>query len=207
MQKPTAASLTTPDRRAAVLQAAAQVFIDQGYSAASIDSVIELIGGSKRTIYREFGSKEGLFEALITDLAERAHAFFFDRPSVEGDLQDILHDFATRMISLQMAPMTLGAYRLAIAEQARFPKLAKLFYDKLPKQAVAKLAAILEDAKRDGLVAVSDCQRAASLFAGMGRDNLHLEVVLGLRRPPTAKQIDIMVTAMVSLFLNGVRHG
>ena len=55
-------------RRAAILEAAAQVFFEQGYAATSIDAIIKRLGGSKRTIYNEFGSKEGLFtEALKYD--------------------------------------------------------------------------------------------------------------------------------------------
>ena len=51
-------------RRSAILEAAAQVFFEQqGYAATSIDAIIERIGGSKRNIYSEFGSKEGVFTA------------------------------------------------------------------------------------------------------------------------------------------------
>ncbi|MBE0559954.1 MAG: helix-turn-helix transcriptional regulator, partial [Ochrobactrum anthropi] len=41
-------------------------------ATTSIDAIIERTGGSKRTIYSEFGSKEGLFLALVADNADRA---------------------------------------------------------------------------------------------------------------------------------------
>lgn len=44
---------------------------EHGYAAASIDAVIERIGGSKRNIYTTFGSKEGLFTALVSENAEQ----------------------------------------------------------------------------------------------------------------------------------------
>ena len=59
-------------RRAAILEAAAQVFFEQGYAATSIDAIIKRLGGSKRTIYNEFGSKEGLFTALVSENAGTA---------------------------------------------------------------------------------------------------------------------------------------
>src|SRR5215475_7065572 len=62
------------NRRAAILEAAAQVFFEQGYAATSIDAIIERIGGSKRTIYNEFGSKEGVFTALVSESADAALA-------------------------------------------------------------------------------------------------------------------------------------
>jgi AcrR family transcriptional regulator len=48
------------DRRELILDAAGKVFFEQGFSATSVDAIITRLGGSKRTIYNEFGSKEGL---------------------------------------------------------------------------------------------------------------------------------------------------
>jgi len=56
------------------LKAAAQVFFEQGYAATSINAIIERIGGSKRNIYSEFGSKEGVFTALVSESADAALA-------------------------------------------------------------------------------------------------------------------------------------
>src|SRR3546814_1634110 len=58
--------------RYALLAASASIFFEQGYEATRIDDIIERAGGSKRNIYEEFGSKEGLFAAIVTERAERA---------------------------------------------------------------------------------------------------------------------------------------
>jgi hypothetical protein len=47
----------------------------------------------------------------------------------------------------------------------------------------------------------------ADQFVGMIRDNLHLQVVLGLRPPPSVKEAREVVYAAVEIFLNGVRPG
>jgi AcrR family transcriptional regulator len=44
-----------------LFKAAAEMFLDQGYEAFSIDSLIEKVGGSKRNVYSHFRGKEGLF--------------------------------------------------------------------------------------------------------------------------------------------------
>ena len=59
-------------RRESLLKAAAEVFFEQGYAAASIDAIIERAGGSKRNIYSEFGNKQGLFAAIVTGNADKA---------------------------------------------------------------------------------------------------------------------------------------
>jgi AcrR family transcriptional regulator len=56
----------------ALLHAAAEVFFEKGYERASLDALIARVGGSKRTLYKAFGSKAGLFDALVTEQVTQA---------------------------------------------------------------------------------------------------------------------------------------
>lgn len=53
--------------RRALLDAAAHVFARQGIEGASLDEVAERAGFTKGAIYSNFGSKQGLVDALIED--------------------------------------------------------------------------------------------------------------------------------------------
>ena len=53
-------------RRERILEAAAQVFRKQGYDA-SMDDIAAEADVAKQTLYNQFGSKEDLFRALVTD--------------------------------------------------------------------------------------------------------------------------------------------
>jgi hypothetical protein len=106
-----------------------------------------------------------------------------------------------------MSPSLLGVYRIAIAEANRFPDLVKAFYERGPGRATARLAEILEEAGKQGEVRVGDYPRMADQFVGMIRDNFHLQVVLGLRPPPSAEEARKAVDSAVGIFLNGVRSG
>jgi AcrR family transcriptional regulator len=61
--------------RARILKAAADVFTRRGIHAAGINEVVEAAGASKLTIYKNFGSKEGLVEAVLTDRTQRVRAW------------------------------------------------------------------------------------------------------------------------------------
>jgi len=50
-----------------VLQAAAQVFAERGFAAASLDQVAAAAGFTKGAVYSNFGSKDELFLALMAD--------------------------------------------------------------------------------------------------------------------------------------------
>src|SRR3984893_2769479 len=58
-------------RRSQILDAAAQVFLENGYAGATIDLVIERAGASKATVYSFFGGKDGLFAAIVEERCER----------------------------------------------------------------------------------------------------------------------------------------
>lgn len=61
--------------RARILKAAAEVFGRRGIHATGINEVVEAAGASKLTIYKNFGSKEGLVEAVLTDRTHRVRAW------------------------------------------------------------------------------------------------------------------------------------
>ena len=52
-------------KRASVLLGAAQVFIEEGYSQATMDRVAQAAGVSKRTVYKHFRSKQELFNVVV----------------------------------------------------------------------------------------------------------------------------------------------
>lgn len=195
------------DRRAAILDAAAEVFFEQGYAATSIDAIIDRIGGSKRNIYNEFGNKEGLFTALVTESADTALAALSAEQFTGRNLDEILVEFGRRLMAIYMSPALIGVYRSIMTEAARFPELAKAFYDKGPGRATGRLAEVLEEAKARGEVQINDCHKAADHFVGMLRDNLHLQVILGLRPPPSTAEANAAVTSAINIFLYGIYGG
>jgi AcrR family transcriptional regulator len=192
-------------RREALLKAAAEVFFEQGYTATSIDAIIERAGGSKRNIYNAFGNKEGLFSAIVVENADRVLSTLA-LEEVEGhDLQETLMAFGLNLTAAYMSPALLGIYRIVVTEANRFPGLVKSFYQQGPGRAENRLAEVLEAAKARGEIQTQDCLRAAGQFAGMIRDNLHLQVILGLRPPPSDDEIKTSVSSAVNIFLNGIR--
>src|SRR5580693_6909517 len=55
------------DGRAALLEAAMEVFARRGYRDASVDEIAERAGYSKGAIYFHFSGKDDLFFALLED--------------------------------------------------------------------------------------------------------------------------------------------
>lgn len=54
-----------PSRREQILDAADVVFAESGFHAASMEAIAERVGVGKPVLYRHFGSKEGLYGAVL----------------------------------------------------------------------------------------------------------------------------------------------
>ncbi|EMF9960905.1 TetR/AcrR family transcriptional regulator [Acinetobacter baumannii] len=48
------------ERRLALLLSATELFLEKGYDAVSLDDIVNHAGGSKTSIYKYFGNKDGL---------------------------------------------------------------------------------------------------------------------------------------------------
>ncbi|MGO7565693.1 TetR/AcrR family transcriptional regulator, partial [Rhizobium johnstonii] len=59
-------------KQAAIVGAAAEVFLSTGYAVASMDEISSRSGVSKQTVYKHFSSKEALFVALLTQMMGEA---------------------------------------------------------------------------------------------------------------------------------------
>lgn len=109
-------------RRQAFLQGARQVFLEQGYEAASVNDVVRLAGGSLATLYAQFGNKEGLFLAVIQDQHERVMTAMtpqcVDHLPLEEGLQAIGEQFTRALLARD----SLAFFRLIVGEGRKFPQ-------------------------------------------------------------------------------------
>jgi len=68
--RPRAGRLPRTARRAQLLDVALEVFVDQGYHAASMDEIAERAGVSKPVLYQHFPGKLDLYTALVSSAVD-----------------------------------------------------------------------------------------------------------------------------------------
>jgi AcrR family transcriptional regulator len=71
MKGAAAKTRTAPDpqrTRRAILDAAISVFAEKGFSGANVDEIVARVQTTKPSLYYHFGSKEGLFAAVLEDV-------------------------------------------------------------------------------------------------------------------------------------------
>ena len=90
--------------RERILFAARDLFSDHGADGVSMDAVADAAGVGKGTVFRRFGDREGLIEALLdTEMRVFQEAFLFGPPPLgpAGDPQQRLHAFLVALVALQ----------------------------------------------------------------------------------------------------------
>jgi AcrR family transcriptional regulator len=106
-----------------ILDAAAKVFLDRGFSGASVDEIAEVACAGKPTIYARFHNKDALFTAVIERLVRRDTSL--EGVSCAGaSIDDRLRALAAAILNAVLTPETIGLIRVAVAEARRFPELA-----------------------------------------------------------------------------------
>jgi AcrR family transcriptional regulator len=192
-------------RRAQILDAATEVFVESGYGAATIDLVASRAGASKATIYGFFGGKEGLFTAIIEERAERILAALPHVGIDHVDVRTTLTEIGRRYMRVAMSPDAIGLYRLILAEGVRFPELARTFYRIGPERVSERVASLLRAWRRHRLITVDDAYLAAVQFLDAVRGELHLRAVAGVPPDNLADAIERNVHHAVHIFWNGIR--
>ncbi|MFD7168265.1 ScbR family autoregulator-binding transcription factor [Streptomyces violascens] len=99
--------------RQAILEAAAKVFEERGYQAATITEILTTAGVTKGALYFHFQSKEHLAEGV---LAGQDHQLVV--PSRTCKVQEIVDMSALHAYRLQTSPMVRAGVRLSLDQQA-----------------------------------------------------------------------------------------
>jgi AcrR family transcriptional regulator len=105
--------------RELVLDATFELLVERGYQGTTMASVAERAGSSKETLYAWFGSKQGLFAALIRRQAEAANqavAAALDGGGADPDPAATLTAFATNLLKLLLGERSVALNRAAVAD-------------------------------------------------------------------------------------------
>jgi TetR/AcrR family transcriptional repressor of mexJK operon len=185
------------DNRERVLQAAAEVFKEQGFRA-SMDRVAERAGVVKQTLYNHFRTKNELF-AEVLRVYNRNILVSLDGDAAE--LRPSLIRFGMALRALALAPEHIAVFRVLAGEAPRFPELSRTFYAEGPQRTTRQLATFLTTAMTEGALRRDDPEFAASMLISMllDPDRMHqlfcLEPVAAANKPRVTRIVDRFLRA------------
>ena len=193
-------------RREEIAAVAERVFLERGFAETTMQTIATQAGASKETLYRHFGSKEGLFSEIMRSRAMRFTGSSDGEFHIHGHPEQALFDFGLTFLKLIFKDESLALYRLVVAETPRAPELGRIFYEQGPKRVLHRLAHYLESETARGRLACGNPDLAAKLFLGAVIASHHLiELVNRPKERPTVQALSEHTREAVSMFL--VKYG
>lgn len=194
---------TTQKKQTDILNVATQLFLERGYDAVSLDDILERVGGSKTTLYSYYGSKEGLFAAMIQTTCRKKLAPLLAIDVTARDPREGLAAIGKQFLSMISDPHGRAVFRAMISEAQRFPDLASTFFTAGPEAIIRVLRRTIEHWQRKGLLRSGNAEMLAVHFLGLIMGNFQLKSLLGLCDTLTERQINSWVGRGVEIFLEG----
>ncbi|MFC0096639.1 TetR/AcrR family transcriptional regulator [Micromonospora marina] len=152
------------EKRALIVQAATELFLELGYDRASLARVAADAGVSKATLFKQFPTKAALFDAIVVDSWARNDVA--DVPPT-GDLTAGLTVLGRDYATLVSRPEMTDLFRIVIAELPRFPELARAHFAQGKLPYFESVRAYLVAEHEAGAADIADPELAATQFLGM----------------------------------------
>jgi TetR/AcrR family transcriptional regulator, regulator of autoinduction and epiphytic fitness len=153
------------ENRAAILTAAADLFLELGYDRTSLARVADHAGVSKATLFKQFPTKAELFEATV--LAAGATPESEPMEQAPGDFHAGLVGLGMAYAELLTRPRVADLIRAVIGESARFPELRQRTFDFGTLPVLRALRRYFQEANAQGSANIDDLDVAAAQFLGM----------------------------------------
>ncbi|MBA4326639.1 MAG: TetR family transcriptional regulator [Polaromonas sp.] len=186
------------EKRQAVIEAAIEEFAERGFDSASMDAIAAKALVAKRTLYNQYESKDGLFAALVGELAHRiVVSSTFDYRAGEG-LREQLLAYAEESRDLMSRPANLQLLRAVLAEHIRHPHRVEPL---LHKYWVTEYGFVswMKAAKADGRLAGNPATMG-HLMGALMKSIIFWPTVLG-RSNPADPGVKKQVAEAIDMFL------
>jgi TetR/AcrR family transcriptional repressor of mexJK operon len=133
-------------RRSHLIDVARALFLDKGYYDVSLALIAQEARVAVRTIYLGFGSKAGLFSAVLQQGRQR---FMADEPVLDpaGSIREVLGNFGLRYLHYITDPAMARLRRMVLSEAGTSPDLKQSWWEAGPAPAHALLTRYFLDVR------------------------------------------------------------
>ncbi|MBK6660075.1 MAG: TetR/AcrR family transcriptional regulator [Proteobacteria bacterium] len=189
------------EKRAAILSAASQLFLELGFERATVDRIAQAAGVSKLTVYSHFADKEGLFVALI---ASKCDEHFEAREFVDLaplGVREALTRIASAFLNLMFHPDVIALHRVLMTSASAETHMNQVFWDAGPAPTLAALVRLLERFDAEGALRIDKPLRAADQLFAMLKGGEHLRVLLDVGAAPDGAALNELAEDTVGMFM------
>ena len=166
------------DRRTrAIIDAARALFAEQGYERTTLGEIVERAGGALATVYKVFGSKDGLLEAVVFEKAASGETIIQQAFAQGGSPSQILHRIAEGLRSHFLDPEVVALVRIVVARSIEDKDFAQIFYERTAKRDHDLLKALFAHWEEMGIAMTETPDMLAEMFMSLFVSDLHTDAI------------------------------
>lgn len=192
-------------KREAILTAAKNLFVRNGYSNTSMDAVASEAGVSKLTVYSHFTDKETLFSAAVVARCEEQVPGLFVSMAPDACVEKALLGIGNGFQVLINSPESLELHRLMIALGTQDSTLSEVFFEAGPQRILQEMERFLTRVNNTQGLHFPSPASAAGHFLSMIKGVCNFRLLIGNAGPPDEQSAEKHVQEVVGLFLKAYR--
>jgi TetR/AcrR family transcriptional regulator of autoinduction and epiphytic fitness len=187
------------EKRTAVVRAAMELFLEQGYERTSLQQIGKRADVSTATLFKRFPTKAALFEAMVEDI------WAVPPPCPEKALSENpaigLRKMGLSYALLLRSPDMQAIYRLIISEAPRFPDLGHTVYDRAKGPFLKRLQDYLLAQAVAGRLVIDNVEAASNQFLAVITGQSFWPELIGRGCGGTNEDVEQVVEEAVKLML------
>jgi TetR/AcrR family transcriptional repressor of mexJK operon len=191
-------------KRAAIIEAARDLFASQAFDLVTMDAVAIRAGVSKMTVYSHFNDKETLFETIVATTAQQMISALA-APEQGGGLRERFIAVGTTFLSVILGSDICTMVHTLPGALRGNQTLANRFYAAGPGRVRAAIGSMIAASAERGELIVDDAMRAADDLVSLWEGGLAAKIAFGLSERITADEIALRARRGTDVFLRAYR--
>jgi len=193
---------TRASARDRVLGAALQAFGEKGFDGTTTKEIAYSAGVNEVTLFRLFGSKKGLFSAVISERGPLGAVVDAIASETKGNIDtQIAHNIRTVLQTLRAHK---HLFMVLLGDAWRHPRTRTMIAESTVDKGLVLVTSFISAQMDAGRLRRADPVVTARALMGMVQAYFITTELLGGKRP-TAEEDEKVIRGFVSLFLDGMR--
>jgi len=189
-------------KRQQILDAAIDLFMEQGYAATSMELIAKNADVSKQTVYSHFGNKDDLFSASIEQKCESLHILDLSMHDL-SEPRVILLQLAQRLIDVITSKQACAVHKICAFESNAYPQVSDIFYQAGPFRVTNEITQLMEKLHQQKILYIENPRYAALQFLNMIKGELWVQIEFNTKERVSSKEVDEYLRDSVDFFIRG----
>jgi len=191
-------------RNGKLQKVAADLFLKRGYEGVTIDKIVEVAGGSKSTVYSEFGGKCGLFISSIENLCRESNEPLTKLDYTGLNLEESLKKLSFHILKCITAKRSVELHRLAIGEAANCPEVGEAWYKYGPARTASIIRSVLESHRDELRKTTIPIERMAVMLHDSLTGDVLYRLLAGVGKRENDASLERLACSAVGVILGNV---